>query len=200
MSLEGQNQNEGATRQEQVDRRRRRLATAAAASVPAFFVLRHRSVRAAETEGSVTASAMASRAPNVTDACRGCSPGLWASRPEHWPSGYDPGRRMARIKAGGTPFFGVFERAAHFNDVQDATALTMMDVLHLPTSQDPHRLGAYFVAALLNAAAGLTDPLPIERVQQMWRQWATSGSYVPPPGVDRWHAEDIKRYLETTWA
>ena len=76
----------------------------------------------------------------------------------------------------------------------------MMRVLTLKGHQDPKQMGAYFVAALLNAASRRTDPLPPYQVRDIWQEFIATGAFSPPPGVDRWDAELIKGYLETTWA
>lgn len=202
MSLNRKDGGEGDTRQERVDQRRRRLTTAGAAAVPAFFVLRHRSVRAQ------TPTPSAGSAGSISDSTvrLGQPPSYWRNRPDRWPSSFDPGSpkvenlaRQEMPRAGGTRFFDVFQPSSHF-PASEPERLTLMDVLRLRGEDDPHRLGAYFVAALLNAETGMTEPLPAGQVQEMWQQWSTRGCYSPPPGVDSWYAEDIKRYFETTWA
>lgn len=221
MSEERQTGKEGDASRGSVDRSRRRITTAAAAAVPAFFILRPRLGAAASNAsvGSGTAQA--------TPSCRGRSPGFWKNHPSEWPAGCKPGSptRVAErhrqqgvdsaqypatgfglagrpeiVFEEGTAFFDLVAWGEHF-DVPSPEQLSLMSVLHLPgNKEDPYKMGAYFVAALLNAKGGLTRPLPVETVQEMWRQWVRHGYYSPPPGMDRWYAEDIKRYFETTWA
>ncbi len=221
MSEERQTENGGDANRGAVDRSRRRVATAAAAAVPAFFILRPRLGAAASNAsvGSGTAQA--------TPSCSGRSPGFWKNHPAEWPISCKPGSPAFVAEGGGrgapsidlqgseegmlsgqseiafeggTPFFDLVAWGEHFQ-VPRPEQLSLMSVLHLPgDKEDPYRMGAYFVAAMLNAKSGLTRPLPVETVQEMWRQWTRQGYYSPSPGGDRWYAEDIKRYFETTWA
>lgn len=223
MSEERQTGNEGDASCGSVDRSRRRVTTAAAAAVPAFFILRPR-LGAAASNASV-----GSGTSQDTISCSGRSPGFWKNHPDKWPAGCKPGSptlvadsgggaspsqggvRYSAVDSvlagqseiafeGGTSFFDLVAWGEHFQ-VPQPEQLSLMSVLHLPgDKEDPYRMGAYFVAALLNAKSDLTRPLPVETVQEMWRQWIRQGYYSPPSGVDRWYAEDIKRYFETTWA
>jgi len=77
---------------------------------------------------------------------------------------------------------------------------TLLSVLGLPVGPDD--VARYIVAALLNAAAGLAPPLPINKVQGIWREYATngggaSGFFEPTAGV-QWFQADIVRYLQST--
>lgn len=199
MPQERKNVGEWDTRQEQVDERRRRLATAAGAAVPMFFVLRHGRARAQTVSGSPGS-------PQMGSTSFGRPPSFWKNRPDQWPSGFDPGSpkvenlaRQGLPNTGGTRFFDVFQWGDHFR-AAESKRLALMDVLRLHEEEDPYGMGAYFVAALLNASSGMTEPLPVGRVQDMWQQWSTRGFYSPQSGVDSWYADDIKRYIETTWA
>ncbi|MCO6439795.1 MAG: hypothetical protein J5I81_01650 [Nitrococcus mobilis] len=229
MSEERQTGNGGDASRSSVDRNRRRVTTAAAAAVPAFFILRPRLGAAASNAsvGSGTAQATPScsgRSPGFWKnhpgewpaGCKPGSPMLVAEggrrdSPSVGLRGSEDNIRYPAVGsvlaghsevafAGGTPFFDLVAWGEHFQ-VPRPDQLSLMSVLHLPgEKEDPYRMGAYFVAAMLNAKSGLTRPLPVETVQEMWWQWVRRGYYSPSPGVDRWYAEDIKRYFETTWA
>lgn len=190
-------------RAEAVDQRRRRLTTGVAAAVPAFFILRHRSVRAGMCESMSGWNATSSMHPSSDHGqdyvCTGRSPGYWKNHEDAWPAPYKPGTAKKKY-ADGTLFYEVFAPIAHFTTTDPAPDdLTLMNVLRLQGHGDPEKMGAHLVAALLNAAAGKTQPVSVDRVKDVWQQWAFSGVYTPPPGVDEWYAEDIKLYLATTW-
>lgn len=184
-----------------VDATRRRLGQAALGAVPVLLAMRHRPVRAAwachSPSGFSSMSLNTSYQPNEPQFCQGRSPGYWVNHPDNWPAGFNP---ALKAKDGGTRFVEAFGGGgAHFN-VSNPNNLTMMRVLTLKGYQDPQQMGAHFVAALLNAAAGMTDPLKPYTVRNMWQEFAATGSYSPPPGVDRWDAVLIKGYFESTWA
>lgn len=107
--------------------------------------------------------------------CEGCTPGYWKNHPGSWPAPYDPGTCGAGKGkgagcntpggwSGGTRFADVFGAGglAHFSLSPatgaaiggDLSRLTLMQVLHLTGGEDPYKLGAHAVAALLNAAHG----------------------------------------------
>jgi hypothetical protein len=78
---------------------------------------------------------------------------------------------------------------------------TLLDVLG-PVVGPNDLVARYIVAALLNAAAGLAPPLPLNTVQGIWREYATNGGgpagfFEPTAGV-QWFQADIVRYLQST--
>ena len=205
---------------ERVDTRRRRLGQAIAAGVPVLAALQHRPVRAAwvchSPSGFTSMTVAASYRPREPMFCSGRSPGFWRNRTHAWSrTPYEPGKVVVKTDKstgekelkfiGGTRFFDVFlSGTTHFR-VAAPKELSLLEVLYLGGAEDPAEMGAHFVAALLNAASGRTDPLPATGVVQMWQDFiatggAAGGYYEPPPGFDRWYAEDIKEYFYSTWA
>lgn len=139
---------------------RRRLLRGAAAT-PIIFTLASRPAWGGVCTISVMASDNLSH-PGRTDECRGCTPGYWGQHPDMWPPPYEPGTCTEYKEGGignnsasgcqayagdGTKFkdvFGMAHPAGH--------NLTMMQVIHLASGEDPYQLGAHAVAAVLNAA------------------------------------------------
>lgn len=184
-----------------VDVTRRRLGQAAIGAVPVFLAMRHRPVRAAwachSPSGFSSMSLNTSYQPNEPQFCKGRSPGYWLNHPGEWPAGFNP---ALKAKDGGTRFVDTFGGGAGHFRVRNPQHLTMMKVLTLNGGQDPQQMGAHFVAAMLNAASGWTDPLAPYTVRDMWQEFIATGAYAPPPGVDSWDAELIKGYFSSTWA
>ena len=73
---------------------------------------------------------------------------------------------------------------------------TMMDVLG-GSGAGMAGLGAYMVAALLNARAGRTPVLSEVAVRNIWNDLINRGFFEPTAGI-RWGAAEIVAYLRTT--
>jgi hypothetical protein len=74
--------------------------------------------------------------------------------------------------------------------------VTMLDLLsHL--SFDKQNLGMHLVAAYLNAMAGWTSFLTVQRIQSMFSEWSSTGYFEPTAGV-KWDAAQIVNYLRQT--
>ncbi|HEV8096575.1 MAG TPA: hypothetical protein VGP71_12655 [Burkholderiales bacterium] len=58
-------------------------------------------------------------------------------------------------------------------------------------------MASLIVAALLNAAAGLTPVLSESAVKSIWSEYLGTGSFSPSSGV-YWSHDDIIAYLLTT--
>jgi hypothetical protein len=58
-------------------------------------------------------------------------------------------------------------------------------------------LGAYMVAALLNARTGRTPVLNEVAVRDIWNDLINAGYFEPTAGI-RWGASEIVAYLKTT--
>ena len=58
-------------------------------------------------------------------------------------------------------------------------------------------VGAYFVAALLNARSGRTPVLTETNIRQMWNDVVNLGYYEPAAGI-RWTASNVVTYIKTT--
>jgi hypothetical protein len=74
--------------------------------------------------------------------------------------------------------------------------VTLLDVLEAGGGP-PGDVGRHIVAALLNAASGLTPVLSVADVLIMWEEYATMGYFEPTAGV-RWYHGEIVDYLLST--
>jgi len=89
---------------------------------------------------------------------------------------------------------------------KSAEQITLFEVLepglsNASTGGDFSRLSGYFVASILNAAAGLIpdNVFTESSLKQLYRDvYASGGFYTPYPGID-WGPADVKAYLATTW-
>jgi hypothetical protein len=70
-------------------------------------------------------------------------------------------------------------------------------VIWLGGTGDPYLIGANFVAALLNQAAGLTNVLTAAQIKAIWMSYVNNGSYSPVAGVV-WTPSQIVDYLKST--
>jgi hypothetical protein len=128
--------------------------------------------------------------------CSGHTPGYWVL-PLNFGSWVAPYYPDTVTGVGGhtpTLFNAVFSPSTY------ASTTTLVGVLALPVGQDD--VARYIVAALLNAAAGLAPPLPINTVQGIWREYASTGGgalgYFEPTAGVKWFQADIVRYLLST--
>lgn len=158
---------------------RRRLLKGALGTAPLVLSLKARPVLG--SGGCTVSGLLSGNLSGPAPSCEGCTPGYWKTHRGSWPAPYEPGTcgsgkgkgmgmgMGAGCNApggwsGGTRFADVFGMAglAHFAlsaDTVDAiggdvSMLTLMQVLWLGGDEDPYRLGAHAVAALLNAAHG----------------------------------------------
>jgi hypothetical protein len=74
--------------------------------------------------------------------------------------------------------------------------MTLLDVLEAGGGP-PLDVARHIVAALLNAASGLTPVLDVTAVLIMWEEFATAGYFEPTAGV-KWYHEEIVDYLLST--
>lgn len=134
--------------------------------------------------------------------CSGLSPGYWGTHPVQWPMPYLPGLcaknpcTNAADWSGGTPFCSVFNCAG--NGTRYAR-YTLMQVIWLTGNLDPSQLGAYFIAAVLNARRGATPILTESQLVNIFNEWDFKGFFEPTAGV-KWYAPDIVTYLKSTMA
>ena len=139
---------------EHIDGSRRRIATAGLAAV-VLMTVANRPVMGAPAQGC-TLSAWMSAGSGPAAVCSGRTWEFWKANAKAWPAPYKAGTcknpgvgACTQYESDGTRFLSVFEQSppgANFG------GLTIMQVLFLDTSNDPNRLGAEAVAALLNAA------------------------------------------------
>ena len=156
--------------------------------------------------------------------CSGRTPGYWGTHggtpnryknyyPGDWKgTGFDPGKWVlcsSSIKtaccgstsntcgywAGGTKFSDVFQCSGHGSIY---SGKTLMQVIWGNGGADPYQLGAHIASALLNAAKGLTPPLSVQDVKDIFNEWNRTGGYVPSAGLKPWDAAQIVTYLKTT--
>jgi len=164
---------------------RRRLLQGALAGAPVLMTLVSRPVLAQQcTTPSGFVSANASTAGRGV-VCMGHSPQYWisVSAPPHhqWPPGLPPPRQ----------FDSVFAHNSHCYPGQK-----LLDVLKLQGGA-PDDVARLIVAALLNAAAGLTPVLSESAVKSIWSEYLGTGSFSPSSGA-YWSHDDIIAYLLTT--
>lgn len=205
-----------AAQNDTVDQSRRRLA-GVALGVSAVFTLASRPVLAADQCMTPSAAVSGNLSQHGTPTlCSGRTPGYWKTHPESWPSPYLPGScnggqnicNQAQNWKNGTLFHPLFSGTQFMADLDGnpatpKTSLSLMQVLMLTNGgnpwglTDPDNLGAHIVAALLNAAAGLTPVLSVTDVIGIWNEWASKGYFEPTANV-QWNSAQIVDYLKTT--
>lgn len=159
---------------------RRRLLRGTLGAAPVLMVSAPRSVMAGGgicVPASSFASINASR-PDKQFTCSGRTPGYWKQEQwfGQWPAPYIPDGLSATL----------------FNDVFGAArgypGKSLLYVLGLegnPMGQGA--LARHIVAALLNAAAGLTlGVLDVGKVKGIWNEFVTKGYYEPTAGI-QWY-------------
>jgi hypothetical protein len=153
--------------------------------------------------------------------CSGHSPGYW-KQPQHFNEwrGYVPGSLQQPGEGGEKHGIGKHAQGVMLQPVNVANSnadlepptlfdsvffsvspspyqgFTLLDVLEMGGGP-PNDVARHIVAALLNAAAGLTPVLNVQEVQNMWEEYATHGYYEPTAGI-KWYHEEIVDYLMST--
>lgn len=187
-----------------VSEKRRHLIKGIGAAAPLVMTIASRPVMGAQCTPSAWVSGNLSDHGHTRMSCGGRSPGYWKTRGGRWVvTGFAPGtckhRAMTHVcrdyKHDGTPFHqsagGIF--AGGFFKHK-----TMMQVLWLHGDEDPHKLGAHIVAALLNAASIPDYGMDRNDVMDMYRQLVTTGLYKPSVG-DPMTAQDCVRFIQNTF-
>jgi len=171
------------------ERNRRRVIQSGLAAAPLLMTLLSRPVLGAVACGTPSALLSASASRPAGPPCSGQPPAFWADRANFtsWPAAYVP-ETTGVVDA--TPFSPTFSPPLTY-----VPPATLLDVLNLPVNQDD--VACYSVAALLNADANLTPPLPSTVVQGIWRDYASNGYFEPTAGV-KWYAADIVTYFKST--
>ena len=167
---------------------RRRLLQGGLAAAPVLMTLISRPVLAQGTGLCQTPSGFVSGNASTAGrgvACLGHSPQYWisVSAPPHheWPPGHPPPKQ----------FDSVFAHNSHCYPGQK-----LLDVLELQGGA-PDDVARLIVAALLNAAGGLTPVLSENAVKSIWSEYLATGSFSPSSGA-YWSHDDIITYLLTT--
>lgn len=114
--------------------------------------------------------------------CSGRSPGYWKNHTS-WPIPNRTGAKFSSVFTctKGTPYY----------------TITMFNLLN-PQDFDKHNLGMHLVAAYLNAKAGWTPFLTVERLRSMWNELRMTGYFAPTAGV-KWNAEQVVSYIKRTF-
>jgi hypothetical protein len=147
--------------------------------------------------------------------CSGRSPGYWKQSQhfDEWPVPYVPGslpqegsKKPENDKTkGAVVFIDVYMGEAHnvgtpfnraFSPSPFPASTTLLDVLDMGGGP-PNDVARHIVAALLNAAAGLTPVLELHEVQNIWYEYATLGYFAPKAGI-KWYHQEIVDYLMST--
>lgn len=124
---------------------------------------------------------LASRSPEPV-ACIGRSPGFWRNHESEW-VGIRPGDRFCdHLYPGNDPAFG---------------QVTCMGIL-IPKKYDKNKVARHIMATLLNVTSGKIGYLTEESVRAMWREYVTTGFYVPTAGATPWNGADLVLYLQST--
>jgi hypothetical protein len=170
---------------------RRRLLQGGLAAGPVLMTLFSRPVLALQCQSpSGFVSGNASVAAGAGPICSGLTPGYWKQtqhfgswRPPYYPTTVGgPGGHNATL------FDTVF--TPHYS------GQTLLNVLELGGGP-PNDLARHVVAALLNAAAGLTPVLTVAAVKGIWSEYITKGYFEPTAGV-HWGDAQIVSYLTST--
>jgi hypothetical protein len=168
---------------------RRRLLQGGLAAGPVLMTLFSRPVLAQQCQSpSGFISGNASVAAGAGPICTGRTPGYW-KQTQHFASWTTPPYYPTTVGANNATLFDtVF--TPHY------PGQTLLDVLELGGGP-PNDLARHVVAALLNAAAGLTPVLTIAAVQGIWTEYITQGYFEPTAGV-HWGDAQIVSYLTST--
>lgn len=189
---------------------RRRLLKGAAVATPLIMTVASRPVLGAQCTPSAWVSGNLSDHGREQISCGGRSPGYYKTRPQAWAGTmFDPGTcakttRMGTCKvyrSDGTPFHrfsrlrrrGVF--AGHYYRNK-----TLMQVLWMKGHEDPYRLGAHIVAALLNAASIPDYGLTVRDVIRMYGQLARRGYFRPASGGHPMSPQEVVLFIRNTFA
>lgn len=168
---------------------RRRLLQGGLAAGPVLMTLVSRPVLAQQQcqTPSGFVSGNASVAAGGGPICSGLTPGYW-KQSQHFSAWTPPYYPTTVGSNQATLFDAVF--APHYS------GQTLLDVLGLGGGP-PDDVARDVVAALLNAAAGLTPVLSVAQVKGIWSEYITQGYYEPTAGV-HWDEAQIVTYLAST--
>jgi hypothetical protein len=101
---------------------------------------------------------------------------------------------ITRASTSGTKFGSVFSSNGYGKPL---AGYTLTQIVNSTVPNDPYRLGAHCVAALLNARKGLTPILSEAQVKNIFSEFDSKGYFEPTSGV-KWYPADIVAYLKTT--
>ena len=177
------------------ERNRRRVIQRGLAAAPLLMTLLSRPVLGqVQCFAPSAAVSIPTSTHGATILCSGRAPGFWADPLNFsaWAAPYYPDPAPAGQSP--TLFNAVFSVSPY------ASTTTLLQVLALPAG-GADDVARYSVAALLNAQAGWTSPLPlpVPAVVGIWSEYASTGYgyFEPTAGVKRFQG-DIVLYLKST--
>ena len=201
------------------DRTRRRLLQGGLAATPLLTLVSRPVLGSVQcVRGSVFDSMPASgHGPQTV--CSGHGPGYWKQSHhfDEWPAPYVPGSlrdsgqggeqhgngklpKGVALQAVSVASTNLNPESTRFNNAFSPSpysgSTTLLDVLDMGGGP-PNDVARHIVAALLNAAAGLTPVLEVHEVQNIWYEYATVGYFEPQAGI-KWYHEEIVDYLMST--
>lgn len=115
--------------------------------------------------------------------CAGRSPGYWKTHGA-WPIANRETAQFDKVFQcdAGSPYAGI-------------TFLKLLE----PQKFDKDKLGMHLSAAFLNAMAGYTPFLTVERILSIFSEWQRTGQFTPTATVS-WNSAQIVEYLRATQA
>ena len=190
------------------DLARRRFTKSGLAASGVILTLASRPVLANNVCKSPSGFLSGNVSSHVEQLCTANYPSYYANNPDAWKgTQYTPGEYKNETQSadtsskssttnlnsskeidkwvGGTQYSEAFPGSSRF------PGKSMMQVLWM---QDP--MGQQFVAALLNAALGLTPPLTETKVVDICLEYETRGFFEPTAGV-HWYEQDILIYFNS---
>jgi hypothetical protein len=169
---------------------RRRLLQGGLAAAPVLMTLVSRPVLAQRTPLCTTPSGFVSANASTAGrgiSCTGRTQGYWKNlSADQWPSPFLPGTLFNTA-------FNLSSSAAPF------AGQTLLQVLTQGGGAPIYDVARTIVAALLNAAAGLTPVLTVQVVRHMWQEYSNTGfGFFSPSSGARWNHDELMDYLGTT--
>ena len=175
---------------------RRRFVRGGLASAPVLLSVVSRPVSAAAcSAASSFASVNMSRGPKTYN-CGGRTPGYWKQECKFWdwPAGYIPSASAVNCPGPDADYTPPYNATATLFDTVFGAAggypgKTLVWVLgNGGNLYDRDALARHIVAALLNAAKGITPPtvLSVPTVKNIWASFVSLGYYEPTAGI-KWY-------------
>ncbi len=188
------------------DRRRRRFLGAGASVTPAILTL---ASQPALGVTCFTPSRSLSRNTSVSQTgqygeCTGAeSPGNYKAQQDstatayHWPASVPPSTLFHDLFFQGTRVGTVFLKPVSAGHI----SMSLGEVLNSTGNEDPGKVAFHIIGAYLNVNGGNGAVIPPQvatsaTIQQIWREYASSGFYEPVAGV-KWYSTEIVDYLKS---
>lgn len=116
-------------------------------------------------------------------------------RPEYWYANHSSWRYAGTN--GDANFSQTFYCGGRGAALVKYTCFQTVDANKVPITDDPSRVGMYFMATLLNVRCGRITFLTEAQVLAAWYSYAQNG-YYKPNSTTTWYARDIVNYLSST--